>query len=74
MLLQQLAAAADTIFVRQVPPVRTLFEQVAFVASGLVSVLLLVLLGLLLVSLGAMRRRAEEMRHKLDLCSRSCVP
>jgi methyl-accepting chemotaxis protein len=67
MLLQQLAAAADTIFVRQVPPVRTLFEQVAFVASGLVSVLLLVLLGLLLVSLGAMRRRAEEMRHKLDL-------
>lgn len=66
MLLQQLATAADTIFVRQVPPVRTTFEQVAFVASGLVSVLLLVLLVVLLLSLGAMRKRAEEMRHKLD--------
>ncbi len=66
MLLLQLAGAADTLFVRQVPPVRTAFEQVAFVASGLVSVLVLVVLIVLLVSFTALKRRADEMRRKLD--------
>lgn len=65
MLLQQLATAADTLFVRQVPPVRTTFEQVAFVASGLVSILLVVVVALLLVALLAMRRKLDDVLTQL---------
>ena len=33
ILLLQLAAAADTVLVRNVPPSRTVFEQIVFVTS-----------------------------------------
>ncbi len=66
MLLLQLTGAVDTVFVRQVPPVRTAFEQVTYVASGLVSILVLVLLVVLMLSLSSLKRRADEMRVKLD--------
>lgn len=66
MLLYQLAAAADTVLVRQVPPVRTAFEQLVFVASGLTSILtLLVVLVILLMLLG-MRQAAVALQGKLD--------
>ena len=66
MLLLQVAAVADTLLVRQLPPVRTMFEQIVFVASGLVSILTLVLLVALIVMIGALRAKAEETKTKLD--------
>jgi methyl-accepting chemotaxis protein len=66
MLLLQLAAAADTIVVRQVPQVRTTFEQVVFVASGISSILVLVLLVAGIVALVAMRKKAEEIKERVD--------
>lgn len=66
MIFFQLAAAADTVLVRQVPPVRTAFEQIVFVASGLTSILtLLVVLVILLMLLG-MRAAAIALQAKLD--------
>ncbi len=46
LLLPQAITAHDTLLVRALPPVRSGFEQVAFVASGLTSILLLVLVVL----------------------------
>jgi methyl-accepting chemotaxis protein len=66
MLLQQLAGAADTLLVRQVPPVRTVFEQVVFVASGISSILVLVILVAGIVALVAMRKKAEEIKDKVE--------
>lgn len=62
----QLAAVADTVLVRQVPPARTAFEQIVFVASGLTSILtLLVVLAILLLLVG-MRQAAIALHAKLD--------
>ena len=66
MLLPQIAAAADTMFVRQLPAVRTTFEQVVFVASGLTSILVLLLLVALIIGMVRMRARANELRTQLD--------
>lgn len=66
MLLLQAAVLGDTVIVRQVPPVRTAFEQLIFVASGLTSILtLLVVLVVFLMLLG-MRAVAKELHGKLD--------
>lgn len=65
-LLPQLAAAADTLLVRQLPPVRSGFEQVVFIASGITSILVLILLVLVIVALGALRNKTDETRQKLD--------
>ena len=67
MLLLQLAAAADTILVRSVPPVRTTFEQIVFVASGLTSIVAFLLICLTMVLLVALRAKADAMRHQLDI-------
>ncbi len=66
MLLLQAAAVADTMLVRQVPPVRTVFEQVVFVASGLTSILTLVVVLLVLAMLIGMRAAAKALGEKLD--------
>ena len=66
MLLLQVAAVADTLLVRQLPPTRTSFEQVVFVASGLTSVITLILLIALIVLIGALKAKAEETKAKLD--------
>jgi uncharacterized protein YoxC len=66
MLLFQIAAAADTLVVRQVPPVRSTFEQVAFVVSGLNAIILLLLLLTVLAGLIGMRTRMNELHGKLD--------
>jgi hypothetical protein len=58
MLLLQLTTAADTLLVQQLPAVRSPFEQLVFVASGLTSILTLVLLIIVLVMLVALRRSA----------------
>jgi hypothetical protein len=59
----QAVASHDTVIMRQVPPVRTWFEQVVFVASGLSTLLVLILIaGLVLLMFGVWRsvRRAHE--------------
>lgn len=66
MILYQLAAVADTVLVRQVPPVRTAFEQLVFVASGLTSILTLLLVLVILLMLLGMRAAALALQHKLD--------
>jgi low affinity Fe/Cu permease len=59
----QTVAAHDTVIMRQVPPVRTWFEQVVFVASGISTLLVLLLIsGLVLMMFGIWRtiRRAHQ--------------
>jgi hypothetical protein len=61
--LLQAVAAHDTVIMRQVPPVRSWFEQVVFVASGVSTLLVLLLItGLVVAMLGIWRsvRRAHE--------------
>lgn len=66
MLFLQVAAVADTMIVRQVPPVRTAFEQLVFVASGLTSILTLLVVIVVLVMLVGMRQAAIALQAKLD--------
>lgn len=66
-LLLQAAAAADTMLVRNVPPVRTAFEQVVFVTSGLTSILLFLLVAILFVAVLVLRTKADEVQAKLDI-------
>ncbi len=74
MLIQQLAAAADTVLVRQVPPVRTAFEQIVFVASGLTSILTLLVVVVILLMLLGMRQAAIALQAKLDEVLRELRP
>ncbi|MEX2182580.1 MAG: hypothetical protein WD771_11095 [Gemmatimonadaceae bacterium] len=66
MLLLQLAAVADTLVVRQVPAVQSGFEQVVFVASGITSVLALVLIVAALIALVQLRAGLADTHGKLD--------
>lgn len=66
-LLLQLAAAADTVLVRNVPPARTAFEQVVFVTSGMTSILLFLLVVILFVAVLVLRTKADEVQAKLDV-------
>jgi uncharacterized MAPEG superfamily protein len=65
MLFLLISAVSDTVLVRQVPPVRTAFEQVVFVASGLTSVLILVAVVVLLLMLLGLRAVAKELHASL---------
>jgi hypothetical protein len=64
--LVQATAAHDTVIVRQVPPVRTAFEQVVSVASGLSTLLVLVLVTGLVVAMLAVRRSVRRAHEALD--------
>lgn len=66
LLLLQLAAVADTVLVRNVPPARTAFEQIVFVAQGITSLLVLVLVVMTLISLLVLRAKADEVKDKLE--------
>jgi hypothetical protein len=66
MLLLQLAAAADTLIVRQVPPLRSGFEQLVFVLSGVTSVLAVILMAVTIWLILTLRARAEETRARVD--------
>lgn len=66
LLFLQLAAVADTVLVRNVPPARTAFEQIVFVAQGITSLLVLLLVVMTLVSLLALRAKADEVKDKLE--------
>ena len=66
MLLLQLAAAADTLIVRQVPSVRTGFEAFVFIVSGVTSVLALLLIAATIFLLASMRQRFAETSAKVD--------
>ncbi len=66
MLFLQAAAAAETLLVRNVPPARTTFETVVFIVSGLNSIIMLSLVLLALASLLVLRRKADELREKVE--------
>jgi methyl-accepting chemotaxis protein len=66
LLLFQAAAAHDTVLMRALPPVRSGFEQVAFIASGLTSILALVLVVLLIAGLFVLRSAARTAGTRLD--------
>jgi len=66
LLLLQLAAAADTVLVRNVPPSRTVFEQIVFVTQGMTSILLFLLICVLVGGLLLLRARANQLEGKLD--------
>lgn len=64
--LVQAAAAHDTVVVRQVPPVRNAFEQVVSVASGISTLLVLVLVAGLVVAMLSVRRSVRRAHEALD--------
>lgn len=64
--LIQAVAAHDTVIMRQVPPVRTWFEQLVFVASGISTLLVLVLVTGLVSALLAVRRSVQRAHEALD--------
>jgi hypothetical protein len=64
--LLQAVAAHDTVIMRQVPPVRSWFEQVVFVASGISTILVLVLVAGLVVAMFAVRRSVQRAHEALD--------
>ncbi|MCE9600763.1 MAG: hypothetical protein K8S21_00940 [Gemmatimonadetes bacterium] len=66
MVLYQLASVADTVLVRNVPPLRTVFEQIVFVTSGITSIFVFVLIGLIVVGLLALRSTATKVLAKLE--------
>lgn len=74
MPLAQLTAIADTVLVRQVPPVRTAFEQLVFVASGLTSVLTLLVVVVVLALLLGLRSLGKELHGKLEELLRELRP
>ena len=64
--LLQAVAAHDTVIMRQVPPVRSWFEQVVFVASGISTLLVLVLVAGLVLAMFAVRRSVQRAHEALD--------
>jgi hypothetical protein len=64
--LLQAVAAHDTVIMRQVPPVRTWFEQLVFVASGISTLLVLVLISGLVMAMFAIRRSVQRAHEALD--------
>lgn len=66
MFPYQLAAIADTVLVRNVAPLRTTFDQVVYVTSGLTSILAFVLILMTVVGLLVLRSTAREVLQKLE--------
>jgi len=64
--LVQAIAAHDTVIMRQVPPVRTWFEQVVFVASGISTLLVLLLVAGLVTAMFAVGRSVRRAHEALD--------
>src|ERR1035437_9330761 len=64
--LLQAVAAHDTLIMRQVPPVRSWFEQVVFIASGISTLLVLVLIAGLVAAMFAVRRSVQRAHEALD--------
>jgi hypothetical protein len=62
----QAVAAHDTVIMRQVPPARGWFEQVVFVASGISTLLVLLLVAGLVVAMFAVRRSVQRAHEALD--------
>jgi len=65
-LFQSAAAVRDTLLVRPLPPVRSAFEQVVYVASGLTSILTLLLVAMLVVAAFAIRKSVQRAHAELD--------
>lgn len=62
----QAAAVHDTVIMRQLPPVRSAFEQVVFVASGISTLLVLLLVTGLVYAMFAVRRSVQRAHEALD--------
>lgn len=69
-----LAAAAETLLVRPVPPVRTAFDQVVHVTSGLTSILTLLLCLSALWLILELRRRAGAIEAELASLAKDLRP
>lgn len=66
VLAVQAASVADTVLFRQVPQAKSAFEQIVFVASGLTSILTLLVVVVVLLMLIGMRQAAKALGEKLD--------
>ena len=66
VLALQAASVADTVLFRQVPQAKSAFEQIVFVASGLTSILTLMVVVVVLLMLIGMRQAAKALGEKLD--------
>lgn len=64
--LLQAVAAHDTVIMRQVPPVRSWFEQVVFVASGISTLLVLLLISGMVVAMFGIWRSVRRAHEALD--------
>jgi hypothetical protein len=62
----QAVTAHDTVIMRQVPPVRTWFEQVVFVASGISTLLVLLLISGLVLAMFGIWRTVQRAHEALD--------
>lgn len=69
-----LAAAAETLLVRPVPPVRTAFDQLVHVTSGLTSILTLLLCLSALWLILELRRRAGAIEAELASLAKDLRP
>ena len=74
MIPFSLLAAADTVLVRAVPPVRTGFEQTLFVAAGLAQLLTPVVILLLTLLLYRMYRAQQRLNVQLAQLSTRVDP
>lgn len=69
-----LATAAETLLVRPVPPVRTAFDQIVHVTSGLTSILTLLLCLAALWLVVELRRRAIAIEAELASLAQDLRP
>lgn len=66
LVAQGAAALHDTLIVRPLPPVRSTFDQLVYVASGLTAILTLLLVVALVIGLLAMRRAVQRAHDAFD--------
>lgn len=74
MTLHYLQAVADTILVRQVPPVRTAFDNAVFVAAGLAQIITLAVVIILALIFYRMWRAQQAMHEQLARLSSKVDP
>ena len=74
MMTNLLQAAADTLVFRQVPPVRTRFEQAVFVAAGLAQIVTLLVVILLVLIFWRMWKAQLAIQEQLGRLSSKVDP
>ena len=74
MMTNLLQAAADTLVFRQVPPVRTGFEQAVFIAAGLAQIVTLLVVILLVLIFWRMWKAQQAIQEQLGRLSSKVDP